>query len=220
MNLKPYLPVFYRLPLLFLGIFIPLLVVGEIAEDLLARQRFALEQQVMLTIHAHTQNTAVTQIALLLHWIGKWQPSSLIAAVIAFFLWRKRQPARALFVILGALLSTAMMSAAKAFFSRPRPELWPRIVEETSASFPSGHSTFAAALATTVVILCWQSPHRNLIAASALFCALLAGFSRIVLGVHYPADVLAGWLTGTATVVGLHKIMRPQSTKLPDTPQP
>lgn len=208
MNLFPYLPAPRRLMALFFGIFIPLLAAGGIAEHLLEHERFAFEQPLMLAVHAHTGNGIFIRTALVLHWLGKWPAASLIAALIALYEWRRRRPVRAVFVVLGAALPTALMSAAKIFFNRPRPEFWPRIVEETSASFPSGHSTFAAALAATAVILCWRSPHRAWITAAAAGLAFAAGFSRIILGVHYPTDVLVGWITGMSTVIGLYQLMR------------
>ncbi|WP_158087840.1 phosphatase PAP2 family protein [Neisseria canis] len=208
MNLKKLIPPPGLLLMLFLGILIPLLIIGEIAEHLLVHERFAFEQPLMLAVRQHTQNCPITYLALILHWIGKWPAATSIAALIAWYELRNLRPNRAVFVILSTALPTAVMSAAKAFFSRTRPEFWPRIVEEQSASFPSGHSTFAAALATTVVILCWQSPHRAWIILGALSFTLLAGFSRIVLGVHYPTDVLVGWLTGMSTVIGIYQLMR------------
>ncbi|MGC5660788.1 phosphatase PAP2 family protein [Micromonospora sp. WMMD723] len=66
-------------------------------------------------------------------------------------------------------------------------------------SFPSNHATIAGALATAVLLL---SPRWGLLAAPL---ALLAAFSRVFVGVHYPHDVLAGLLLGLAVtlLVGL-----------------
>ena len=197
-----------RLLLLLFGIFLPLLLAGEIAEELLARERFAFEQPLMLAVHGHTEGTPWVKVALVLHWLGAWPAASLIAVLIAWYESRQRRIERAVFVLTGTALSTAIMTLAKAFFDRPRPELWPRLVEETSASFPSGHSTFAAALAVTVMVLCWHQPYRWWVVAAATALALLAGFSRVVLGVHYPTDVLVGWITGMATALGVHQVMR------------
>lgn len=197
-----------RLLLLWFGIFVPLLLVGVIAEDVWDQERYAFEQPLMLAVHRYTAGTLWEDLALVLHWLGKWPAATLMAVLLAWYESRQQRRARAVFVLAGAALSTAIMSAAKAFFDRPRPELWPRLVEETSASFPSGHSTFAAALAATVVILCWQRPYRWQVLALAAALAALAGFSRVVLGVHYPTDVLVGWITGALTVLGIFQIMR------------
>ncbi|WP_373701074.1 phosphatase PAP2 family protein, partial [Neisseria dentiae] len=51
--------------------------------------------------------------------------------------------------------------------------------------------------------------------AAAVTFALLMGLSRMVLGVHYPTDVLVGWITGTSTVIGLYLVL---FRKLPGKP--
>jgi undecaprenyl-diphosphatase len=70
------------------------------------------------------------------------------------------------------------------------------------ASFPSGHSMLSAIVYLTLGGLLAQTVRsRRLKAyalASAMLLAFLVGMSRIVLGVHYPTDVLAGWAAGLA----------------------
>lgn len=70
-------------------------------------------------------------------------------------------------------------------------------------SFPSGHtgSSFAAA----VVIYCMCSGKSGI---PAIILAVLMGFTRLYVGVHYPTDVLAGALTGTAIALVVCKIYR------------
>lgn len=197
-----------RLLYLWFCIFLPLLLAGVVAEDVWDQERYAFEQPLMLAVHHHTAATLWEDMALVFHWLGAWPTATAISMLIAWHELRQQRRARAVFVGAGTLMSTAIMSAAKAFFDRARPELWPRLVEETSASFPSGHSTFAAALAATVIILCWARPYRWPVVCAAIVLAFLAGFSRVVLGVHYPTDVLVGWITGALTVLGVERIMR------------
>ena len=64
-------------------------------------------------------------------------------------------------------------------------------------SFPSGHSTNAV---TAFAPLAGKL-RRRWMTAAAIAIPLLTGFSRIVVGAHYPTDVLAGWLLGVITVV-------------------
>ncbi|MDO5640534.1 MAG: phosphatase PAP2 family protein [Neisseria sp.] len=205
-DLRRYLPPPRRLAVLFFGIIIPLLIAGEIAEDLLEHERFTFEQPLMLWIHHHV-GEAFMPVAVALHYVGKTAVATAIALLFAAWHYLRGHRSRAVFVLLGAALPAAVMFAAKQFFNRPRPELWPRIIEETNASFPSGHSTFGAALATVFVLVYWHSPRRRPIIAAAITFALLMGFSRIVLGVHYPTDVLVGWITGTSIVIGLYIVM-------------
>ena len=191
-----------RVGLLFFAVLIPLLIVGAIAEDLLERQRFAFEAPLLLAIHARAM-PALDGLAVLLNFVGGWQGMVPLGAAILVVVWlRKHRNALFFAVSVGgaALLSYAMKFA----FHRPRPELWPRLVTEPGASFPSGHAMFSAALAAALMFLAWRTPYRWLAVVLGTLWTLVVGLSRLYLGVHYPTDVLVGWLAGTAWVAGAH----------------
>lgn len=63
-------------------------------------------------------------------------------------------------------------------------------------SFPSGHSSGAAAVYPSLAVY----KKKNWLVAIAIAIPLLVGFSRVYLGVHYPTDVLAGWALGIGVV--------------------
>lgn len=212
--LRAYRPSLPLLLLLFFGILIPLAIAGFIAENILDTGLFHFEQSFMLWLH-HNIGSVFAPVAVVLHHIGKTAVAAPLVILFAVWLFFRKQRGHAVFALFAAALPTAIMSAAKRFFNRPRPEFWPRIIEETGASFPSGHSTFAAAFATMVVLIYWQSPNRTPIIAAAVTFAFLMGLSRMVLGVHYPTDVLVGWITGTSTVIGLYLVL---FRKLPGKP--
>src|ERR687896_2152074 len=95
-------------------------------------------------------------------------------------------------------LSWTLAEGAKYLFNRARPfiddtEVAPLIKTPSSSSFPSGHSATAAAGALTLSVV-YPS-----FAPALVFSGVLVAISRIYLGVHYPFDVLAGLLIGTAT---------------------
>jgi acid phosphatase (class A) len=92
---------------------------------------------------------------------------------------------------------SAIMEPAKVGFARPRPftaepRLAPILERPRSASYPSGHSTWAYAAG---LVLADMVPERR---AEILARAAEYAHNRVVAGVHYPSDVQAGQLAGTA----------------------
>ncbi|HEV7417636.1 MAG TPA: phosphatase PAP2 family protein [Tianweitania sediminis] len=120
-------------------------------------------------------------------------------AVATFFLLQgKRSSAIYLLVAVGGGL--LISSLAKGLFDRPRPDLVPHGSFVHTASFPSGHSIMAAVVYLTLGVLVARTlPHRRLkvfVLLLATLTTLSVGVSRVYLGVHWPSDVLAGWLAG------------------------
>jgi undecaprenyl-diphosphatase len=103
----------------------------------------------------------------------------------------------------GDLLETVL----KGWYQRQRPPPALRLVVETSSSFPSGHSIFAAILfglmAILIVRLLRNAPawRRGAAVGLVLTPAVLIAASRVWLGVHYPTDVIGGLLLGSACLV-------------------
>jgi len=119
--------------------------------------------------------------------------------LLAYLLYTK-QYHKALFVVLGIGLSALFNVILKGIFERTRPDLWEWLAIETSYSFPSGHATASMALALCCVAILWRTKWRTVTITSASAYVLLIGFSRLYLGVHYPTDILGGWLLSLATV--------------------
>ncbi|WP_281416317.1 phosphatase PAP2 family protein [Deinococcus aestuarii] len=192
---------------LFLGILLPLLVVGLVAEDLLEGQSFAWETPFLLALHSHA-TPLLNQVALFFTTVGGVTVIAPISAVILVVLWLRGHRLAA-FWGLGVAGAAGLNVAMKLLMHRSRPELWPRLVQEHDASFPSGHSMYSAAFVTALILLAWRTPYRWLVLGLGVAFSGLVGFSRLYLGVHYPTDVLCGWLTGAAWVLGVYGVLRP-----------
>ncbi|GAA0282193.1 phosphatase PAP2 family protein [Halobacterium noricense] len=116
----------------------------------------------------------------------------------------RRDGARLLAVSIGAL---ALVVLAKGLFAEPRPPESVMRIAEDGNGFPSGHATGAAAFYGGLAALLDVNDRARRYAAAAGMIALVA-FTRLVLGVHYLGDVVAGALLGTAFVAGLLALTR------------
>ena len=146
---------------LLLLVLLPLFVVGYIAEDVFEKERFAFEQPAMTWLHAHSPDWLV-QGSVFLHHLGGTAVMGTVFVLLPVLLWFRGAKHRALFALVGLGGAVIMNAVMKVVFSRARPELWARVVQETGASFPSGHSMFAAALMTVLVLLAWRTRFRVL----------------------------------------------------------
>ena len=124
----------------------------------------------------------------------------LVVASIAGFMILQGLRRTALFVCVASTGGMLLNSSLKEIFQRARPDVVPHLREVMSLSFPSGHAMTSAAVYLTLgAILMRVVPRRTTkiyCMAVAILLAALVGLSRIYLGVHYPTDVLAGWLVG------------------------
>ncbi len=124
------------------------------------------------------------------------QRSLMMIAAALWLLWRTR-PRAALVMLVAPVLSAIASTVLKEVFGRVRPELIPHLEAITSPAYPSGHATNAASLFILMALLI-PGPRPNLTMAACISMALLIGFSRVMLGVHWPSDVIGGWMLGTA----------------------
>lgn len=113
---------------------------------------------------------------------------------VAWLLWRRRRLDAAVFGAMVAGLAT--MVVLKLVFERARPMVFPWIDHADGFSFPSGH-TFLNAVFWLMFALIVDRPWARVL---GVVMTLLAGAFRVVAGVHWPSDVLAGWSLGVALV--------------------
>ncbi|MEF3302032.1 phosphatase PAP2 family protein [Paenibacillus sp. GYB003] len=139
--------------------------------------------------------------------IGAGPAVAVITVAVGAFLYKALGHRKELLLLAVSVGGSALLNALlKLAFRRDRPTLH-RIGEATGYSFPSGHSMTAFCLYGTLAYLLWNhipgtAGRTVLVASSALFI-LAIGISRIYLGVHYPSDVIGGYLASGCWLLGL-----------------
>ena len=121
----------------------------------------------------------------------------LVALVVIVVALRRHNLRAALFLVMSVELSGLITEAAKAAAKRPRPI--GAFVEGWGTSFPSGHAlgVMVGVLALlTVVLPVARRPLRVWLVVIGAAVVLVIGLGRVVLNVHHPSDVLAGWALG------------------------
>ena len=106
-------------------------------------------------------------------------------------------------LVAAATISGSVLgSVLKAGFARARPTIVPHLVDVHSLSYPSGHATNSAVVFLTLGALLAQAQRtrwaRAYVIAVGVLITILIGISRVFVGVHWPTDVLAGWIVGAS----------------------
>lgn len=124
-----------------------------------------------------------------------------LVVLIAGFLLIDRRRASAALVLASSIGATLVSLGLKLLFARPRPDVVEHLVGVSTPSFPSGHALLSAAIYLTLgALLAREFPQpalRRYFLGAAVTLTVLVGLSRIYLGVHWPSDVLAGWVIGS-----------------------
>lgn len=129
----------------------------------------------------------------------------LAAFCSSILLWLNQHRKMAVALVIGVGAGLMLTFALKYGFARPRPTL---VVHETqvfTSSFPSAHAMMSVITWFSLALIFSASPKglasRKYIMLIASIITFLIGFSRVYLGVHWPTDIIAGWLAGAVWVI-------------------
>jgi len=132
--------------------------------------------------------------------LGSGTITGLLSVGLVGYLLLTERPWAAAFVVVAVLGAWFLNDQLKDLFARERPSVVPHLMGATHASFPSGHTMISATLYPTLAELFGRLLSRRrarlYLMAAAVALAILVGFTRIYLGVHYPSDILAGLCMG------------------------
>ena len=158
--------------------------------------RPGLDIEILQAVALHRDAT-VTSIAEILTTAGSFPLlAPLSVAVVVLRRWNR--PADDIALVVIAAGSAALPWLVKLIVARPRPT-FEHLQQLSSLSFPSEHTTQAAAIYLTIAILLSKGLNRGLrelVIVLALLIAVVVAWSRVYLGVHYPSDVAAGLILG------------------------
>ncbi|WP_329022731.1 phosphatase PAP2 family protein [Streptomyces sp. NBC_01423] len=179
---------------------------GAVTALVVARWRplTGLDREVAVALHrrAVAEPGFVHVNRLLTDWLwDPWTFRALIAVAVVSLWWRGARPL-AVWVAATTLLSALLQQGVKAAVGRERPR-WADPVDSASyAAYPSGHAMTATVSCGLLLWLLHRSgagPRLWRVAVGAAAVSVLGvGLTRLYLGVHWPSDVLGGWLLGAA----------------------
>jgi undecaprenyl-diphosphatase len=134
--------------------------------------------------------------------LGGASVTVILTVSVAGYLLIKGKRREGTWVICAVAGGSAVCAGLKHVFDRPRPAVVPFFAATNDPSFPSGHSMTSAVVYLTLGVLMARSAsgwtQKLFFLATGLTLSGLVGISRVMLGVHYPSDVVAGWSAGAS----------------------
>lgn len=162
----------------------------------------AFDDSVMRWVGAHPLRGKLEPIMVEITMLGTGSVVMTIVAVSGLFLWLTRHKYSAMLLMVATFVGIILNNVLKMGFSRERPHIFEWGTHAMTSSFPSGHAMSAATVYVTVAYLAARLQRQRwarwVTVIGALVIVVLIAASRVYLGVHYPSDVAAGVILGTA----------------------
>jgi undecaprenyl-diphosphatase len=175
----------------------------ELTDEVLEGESRAFDRAVLLWIH-DTFPGWLDEPMRLVTALGYYYVVAPLLAVAVFVFYRRDWRLSAVLLVVSTGGSIVLTTVLKGVFQRTRPELFNSGYQASFYSFPSGHATVAVGfygMLTMILAYRLHGAARWAVVGCGLLVVLLIGFSRLYLGVHYPTDVLAGYLSALLWLV-------------------
>lgn len=166
-------------------------------------------------LHAQTPDALIPWAETITH-LGGLSVTIPLALALAGFLWHRGRRPVAIIWGAGFFGGQVVLLGLKLVFNRTRPHAPDLLIQDFS--FPSGHAFTAVVLYGALLYAGWSrwSPWRRWgLALATGLLILTIGWSRLALRVHYPTDVLSGYLLGIAWMALLWMAVRHWSAAEP-----
>ncbi|BAU28315.1 undecaprenyl-diphosphatase [Aneurinibacillus soli] len=169
-----------------------------IVAGLVSTHKIAYFDSMVISFIQGFESPTLTKVMKFFTFVGSTAFVGIISIVILIFLYKVLNHRLEMLLFMVVMAGTVILDQALKFsFHRERPTFH-RLIEETGYSFPSGHSVEAFAMYGIVSFLLWRHiparAGRTIIIIISVIMTLSIGISRIYLGVHYPSDVIGGYL--------------------------
>ena len=148
--------------------------------------------------------------------VGEVLSMVILSLIMIAILMLYRLKFETLFMIISMLASSILIPVMKNSFDRERPSML-RLIDITGFSFPSGHAMGSTIFFGSLMMLIKNSGlnNKSMLYGLCAFFILMISSSRVYLGVHYPTDVIAGIVAGTAVVIATSFILHKKLDRLP-----
>jgi undecaprenyl-diphosphatase len=156
------------------------------------------DDRIGLALKEHRdQNPQVRHVLIVFTEIGSPEAMTILTILVALALMLRRRRRLAFVWLFAVIASAALNVGLKSVFGRDRPPFRDSFIEESTHSFPSGHSMGSVIgfglLAYFLLLALTDRREKILVVVLAVVLTLTIGFSRIYLGAHYFSDVVAGY---------------------------
>jgi len=174
----------------------------RIAHEMIEGDMDGIDRTIAFAIH-RLDTVWLVSVMVVITNLGSGLVLTIVSALVAGVCMWRHERRLALILAANGVLILALELILKHVFGRARPTLFPEISLPADSSFPSGHSMGSMAIYGTVgrALIALYPEHRRLALVATPLLIAAIGFSRILLGVHWPSDVAAGFAAGVPFVL-------------------
>ncbi|HEY9623017.1 MAG TPA: phosphatase PAP2 family protein [Crinalium sp.] len=196
--------------LLFFGVYIPLQVFAVVALQVWGLEGGLTWDEPMMTAIHTTATESFDRLAAIVTKCGSAWIVGPVSLAIAFIFFFQKQWRSLVYLLLTIVGCGVLNIVAKGYWHRVRPGLWESGYPlPHDFSFPSGHAMTSMSFIAALIILTWRTRWHGLTLAIGAAYVVTIAWTRLYLGVHYPSDILAGWMLAIAWAMGISALVKP-----------